>query len=105
MVVTSSECAATATPKTGLFGEADLSQERLFRRNISFLAAAFTCMISGLVIMLFVDAAPWPAVGDVISWVGLALGYPMFWLALRTIFSRRPRLTTEVFITLALIAV
>lgn len=103
--MTSSECAATTVPKTGLFGEADLSQERLFRRNVSFLAAAFTCMVSGLVIMLFVDAAPWPAVGDVISWVGLALGYPMFWLALRTIFSRHPRLTTEVFITLALIAV
>ncbi|MQA24331.1 MAG: heavy metal translocating P-type ATPase [Micromonosporaceae bacterium] len=103
--MTTKQCAATAPSQTGLFGEADLSQERLFQRNLRFLIATFSCMIASAFILLFVGAEPWPLVGNVISWIGLALGFPMFWLAAKTVFSRRPRLTTEVFITLALIAV
>ncbi|RDI35431.1 heavy metal translocating P-type ATPase [Lentzea flaviverrucosa] len=104
--MTADQCATNAPPPTsGLFGEADLSQQRLFHRNLGFLAATFACMAAGAAIILFVDTAPWPQIGNVISWIGLVLGYPMFWLAARTLFSRRPRLTTEVFITLALIAV
>ena len=89
----------------GLFGEADLSQTPLFRRNIRFLTAAAVCMASGAVIGLFVHQHPWPTVGHVISLVGLALGYPMFWAALKTVATQRRKLTTEVFITIALVAV
>jgi len=99
------ECTATATPQTGLFGEADLSQERLFRRNVLFLGTTFLCMIGGALIRLLTDGQAWIFAGQVVSVVGLVLGFPLFWIAAKTIFSRRPRLTTEVFITLALVAV
>jgi heavy metal translocating P-type ATPase len=88
-----------------LFGEADLSQERLFRRNLSFFIAAAVCMLSGGAIALWVDAPSWTTAGRVIGIVGLALGYPMFWIAIKTVLFDRNKLTTEVFITLALIAV
>jgi len=99
------QCDVTAAPPTGLFGEADLSQERLFRRNRLFLAATFVCMVSSALIGLLADGEPWSTVGMAISVLGLVLGYPLFWIAARTVFSRRPRLTTEVFITIALVAV
>lgn len=98
--------AATSSPSGGgLFGEADLSQERLFRRNLAFLGAAAACMLSGAAIGLWVHIPVWTTAGHVISIVGLALGYPMFWAAIKTVLSERNKLTTEVFITLALIAV
>lgn len=103
----SSTTHAPARPASGggLFGEADLSQERLFRRNLSFFAAAAVCMVSGAVINLWVHTEPWMTIGRVISLVGLALGFPMFWIAVKTVLFERNKLTTEVFITLALIAV
>ena len=97
---------ATTSPSGGgLFGEADMSQERLFRRNITFYAAAAVCMLSGAAISLWVHTEPWMTVGHVISMIGLALGFPMFWIAIKTVLFERNKLTTEVFITLALIAV
>ena len=98
-------CSDAGPVSGGLFGEADLSQARLFRRNVRFLAATAVCMASGAVIGLFVHDDPWPAVGRAISLIGLALGYPMFWSALKTVATQRRKLTTEVFITLALVAV
>jgi heavy metal translocating P-type ATPase len=103
--MTDTECTATAAPPTGLFGEADLSQERLFRRNRIFLGTTFACMAFGAMIALADPGQPWERVGTVVSLVGLVLGFPLFWIAAKTIFSRRPRLTTEVFITIALVAV
>ena len=103
--MTTTQCDVTAAPPTGLFGEADLSQERLFRHNRLFLGAAFTCMaVSGLIGLLAPDQTGQLA-GRWISILGLVLGYPLFWIAAKTIFNRRPRLTTEVFITIALVAV
>lgn len=100
---------AAESSTAGLFGEADLSQERLLRRNVRFLAASATCMISGAVIGIFAHGPRWDAAGTAIGLTGLALGYPMFWIALKTLASPRVRirnkLTTEVFITLALVAV
>jgi Cu+-exporting ATPase len=98
---------ATTSPASGggLFGEADMSQERLFRRNLSFFTAAAVCMLSGAAIALWVHVPLWTTVGHVISIVGLALGFPMFWIAIKTVLFERNKLTTEVFITLALIAV
>ncbi|GIH03476.1 copper-translocating P-type ATPase [Rhizocola hellebori] len=106
---------ATATPvatepsTAGLFGEADLSQERLLKRNLRFLVASAACMISGAIINLFIDRPPWTDVAVVIGVVGLTLGYPMFWIALKTLVSTevklRNKLNTEVFITIALVAV
>lgn len=96
----------TASPSSGgLFGEADLSQERLFRRNLTFFTAASVCMLSGAAISLWVHVPLWITVGHVIGVIGLALGYPMFWTAIKTVLFERSKLTTEVFITLALIAV
>jgi heavy metal translocating P-type ATPase len=92
-------------PTPGLFGEADLSQERLFRRNAAFLAAATACMVSGGVIALVTESGWWVDAGHVISLIGLALGYPMFWIAAKTVATARSKLTTEVFITIALLAV
>lgn len=89
----------------GLFGEADLSQARLFRRNVRFLLAATASMASGAVIGLFLHHDPWPTVGRAVGWIGLGLGYPMFWAAVKTVLTQRRKLTTEVFITIALIAV
>src|SRR5882757_4737209 len=98
---------ATTGPASGggLFGEADMSQERLFRRNITFFTAAAVCMLSGAAISLWVHTEPWMTVGHGISIIGLALGFPMFWIAIKTVLFERSKLTTEVFITLALIAV
>jgi heavy metal translocating P-type ATPase len=96
----------TGSPSAGgLFGEADLSQERLFRRNLAYFAAAAVCMLCGAVINLWVHVPAWVTAGHVISIIGLALGYPMFWTAIKTVLFERNKLTTEVFITLALIAV
>src|SRR5687768_2309735 len=91
---------ATEPSAGGLFGEADLSQERLLRRNLRFLAASAACMIAGGVINLLIDRSPWTDVAVVIGIVGLTLGYPMFWIALKTLVSARVKLrnklTTEV---------
>jgi heavy metal translocating P-type ATPase len=92
-------------PADGLFGAADLSQERLLRRNLAFLAAATTCMLTSGAIALWVHSAPWPDVGHVVSLIGFGLGYPMFWIAAKTLVRRGNKLTTEVFITIALTAV
>jgi heavy metal translocating P-type ATPase len=92
-------------PTGGLFGEADLSQDRLFRRNRRFLIAAAASMLSGLAIDLWAEGRTWGTIGDAISLMGLALGAPMFLIAARTVLFRRAKLTTEVFITIALIAV
>lgn len=102
-MTTSTDTSAPA--EGGLFGAADLSQERLFRRNVSYFAAAAVCMVSGLVIMLWVRGEPWTTIGHGIGLVGLALGAPMFLIAAKTVLFARNKLTTEVFITLALIAV
>lgn len=98
---------ATTSPASGggLFGQADMSQERLFRRSLSFFTAAAACMLSGAAIGLWLHTPPWPTIGTVISIIGLALGFPMFWIAIKTVLFERNKLTTEVFITLALIAV
>lgn len=104
MTVTTS-CSDPGPVSTGLFGEADLSQTRLFRRNARFLAASAICMASGAVIGLFLNNDPWPTIGRVIGLIGLSLGYPMFWGAIKTVATERRKLTTEVFITIALIAV
>lgn len=92
-------------PAGGLFGEADLSQQRLLRRNLSFLTATGICMLASGAIALWAKSAPWPATGHVISLAGLALGFPMFWIAVKTVIRARNKLTTEVFITIALAAV
>src|ERR687895_1414792 len=81
-------------PTGGLFGEADLSQDRLFRRNRRFLIAAAASMLSGLAIDLWAGGEPWGTVGDVISLIGLALGAPMFLIALKAVLFRRNKLTT-----------
>ena len=99
------EVPARPTPGGGLFGEADLSQERLLSRNLSFFAAASVCMLSGGAIALWVHTQPWITVGQIISLIGLSLGWPMFWIAVRTVLFTSSKLTTEVFITLGLIAV
>jgi len=103
----SSTTHAPASPASGggFFGEADLSQERLFRRDLSFFAAATMSMVSGAAINLWVHTELWMTIGRVISLVGLALGFPMFWIAVKTVLFERNKLTTDVFITLALIAV
>ncbi|MFI7676376.1 heavy metal translocating P-type ATPase [Actinophytocola sp. NPDC049390] len=102
---TTTDATTNPPPSGGLFGEADLSQERLFRRNLTFFIAAAVCMLSGAAINLWVEAEPWPTIGVVIGLIGLTLGYPMFWIAVKTVLFDRNKLTTEVFITLALIAV
>lgn len=102
---TTTDAATISSSGGGLFGEADLSQEHLFRRNLSFFAAAAVCMLSGAVINLWVHIPLWVNAGHIISIIGLALGYPMFWTAVKTVLFERNKLTTEVFITLALIAV
>jgi heavy metal translocating P-type ATPase len=105
MSVTTTDAATGAPSGGGLFGEADLSQEHLFRRNLFFLAAVAVCTLSAAVIGKWVHAPAWTTAGHVISIIGLALGYPMFWAAIKTVLFERNKLTTEVFITLALIAV
>jgi heavy metal translocating P-type ATPase len=90
----------------GLFGEADLSQERLLRRNVTFLAISALCMLSSGAIGLWArSSASWTDAGHVISFIGLALGLPMYWIAVKTVVLARSKLTTEVFITIALAAV
>jgi len=89
----------------GLFGAADLSQKRLLARNVRFLVASAACMATGAVIDVFLHGQPWPTVVEAVGLTGLALGYPMYWLAIKTVLFARRKLTTEVFITLALVAV
>ena len=89
----------------GLFGQADLSQERLFRRNLLFLIAATVCVAAGGIISLASGPGAWAEAARVIGLIGLALGYPMYWIALKTLAAARNKLTTEVFISIALIAV
>lgn len=97
--------AQTEPSENGLFGAADLSQTRLLRRNLRFLISAFTCMTtSGIIFLVAGNGVGW-LVATTIAMVGLALGYPLFWAALKTIVLARNKLTTEVFITLALIGV
>lgn len=98
-------CDSEDSAGNGLFGTADLSQTRLFRRNLSFLVASAACMLTGAVIDLFFHGQPWPTVVEAVGLCGLALGYPMYWLAAKTVLFARRKLTTEVFITLALVAV
>ncbi|AKH83954.1 hypothetical protein AA958_19145 [Streptomyces sp. CNQ-509] len=102
-----STTATSTSPSSGggLFGEADFSQERLFRRNLVFFTAATLCMLAGRVLNWWVGTEPWPDVSKAISLIGLSLGIPMFWIALKTLLFERNKLTTEVFITLALVAV
>ncbi|MBO0807289.1 MAG: cation-translocating P-type ATPase [Actinobacteria bacterium] len=99
------EAPATPAPGSGLFGEADLSQHRLLRRNLWFLVPAVACTLTGAVLGLWFRAEPWATTGHVIDLIGFALGYPMFLAAAKTVLFERNKLTTEVFITLALIAV
>lgn len=98
-------CDSEDSAGNGLFGAADLSQTRLFRRNLSFLVASAACMLTGAVIDLIFHRQPWPTVVEAVGLCGLALGYPMYWLAAKTVLFARRKLTTEVFITLALVAV
>jgi heavy metal translocating P-type ATPase len=102
---TSTDTAAAPAASGGLFGEADLSQERLFHRNLRFFTAASISMLSGAAIALWVHDPAWTTTGHVISLIGLCLGLPMFKIAAKTVLFERNKLTTEVFITLALIAV
>lgn len=97
---------AKPRPAGGLFGEADLSQERLLHRNFTFLAVSALCMgSSGLIALWGKSSVPWTGAGHVISFIGLALGLPMYWIAVKTVILARNKLTTEVFITIALAAV
>lgn len=98
-------CDSEEPAGNGLFGSADLSQTRLFHRNLSFLVASAACMLTGAVIDVFLHGQPWPTVVEAVGLGGLALGYPMYWLAAKTVVFARRKLTTEVFITLALIGV
>ena len=102
---TTTETAAAPASGGGLFGEADLSQERLLHRNLRFFTAATLCMLAGAAIALWVHDPGWTIAGHVISLVGLCLGLPMFIAAAKSLLFERDKLTTEVFITLALIAV
>lgn len=92
-------------PGGGLFGQADLSQERLFRRSLTFFIAAAICVLTGAVIALRGHSPAWTTSGHVISLIGLSLGLPMYYVAAKAVLFERNKLTTEVFITLALIAV
>lgn len=105
MAACDATCSTDEIGGDGLFGAADLSQTRLLSRNLSFLVLSTACMLSGAIVDVFFHGPPWPTVVEAVGLTGLALGYPMYWLAFKTVLFARRKLTTEVFITLALIAV
>ena len=110
-VNTSSEkttCAVTPEPATeDLFGAGDISRGRLLLRNLCFFVASVLCTATSAILFLTVETEPWPSVARWFTHVGVGLGYPLFWSALRTLALApiRRKLTTEVFVTLALVAV
>lgn len=103
----SSSCSATTEPPQtqGLFGEADLSEVRLLRRNLRFVIATGVLMLASGVLALVSSAEHIVLASEAMAIAGIALGYPLYWTAVKTVVSKHPRLTTEVFITLALVAV
>ncbi|HEX5402695.1 MAG TPA: cation-translocating P-type ATPase [Pseudonocardiaceae bacterium] len=90
----------------GLYGAVDLSQTLLLRGKMRFFLAALVCMASsGALSLLAGPTGPARDTATAISLLGLCLGYPLFWVAAKTILFERNKLTSDVFVTLALIGV
>lgn len=90
----------------GLYGAVDLSQTLLLRRKMRYFVVSLTCVVLGGVLSMFAGpSGPLRDATTAIELLGLALGYPLFWVALRTILFERNKLTSDVFVTLALAGV
>lgn len=99
--------AASAPTAGGMFGGADASRKELFRRNLGFFAASAASTAISAFLILATDDPSLSIAARWITYLGIALGIPLFWSALKALAYNplHRKLTTEVFVTLALVAV